>query len=311
MAVQTQRDEAEADAYDAARLRAQADALESKASALKDQARGLLEQAVDYRVEADRLTREPLVMLNAADAKKGSDDTRFLDRIVETLDGAGPLAMRDIADHLGATPARVRAGLVRLAEVGTVVRSGIKSGTRYELAEDDDAEASASVHAITSYEAVVRDAAIKLDTFEFVDLQRALPDLSEPTLRRWVRRLEDRGVVASEHVGRTKVYAYVPAESDGTTRRRYEAPEKEATRLAGPVKVTGGDVVSGRNTRTGSSIVNELIRQVRPYGVTVEKTKHRVDFVLDGVVIANASGTPGASSLKQTRSELRKAGVPV
>lgn len=298
------------DAFDAERLRRQADALEERATALRAEARALGQEAIDLRVEADRLTRAPLTILGAPPAKPES--TEFLERVVGVLEGVGPVAMRDLTEHLNATPARVRSALARLEELGTIRKTGIKRGTRYELTSEDDDTEEAAKTPVRSYEGVVRDAAIELDTFEFVDLQRALPDLSEATLRRWVRTLEDKGVFTAERVGNAKVYAYVPPEADGTKRRRYEAPEKEATRLAGPVHVRGDAVAgTGKGTRSGSSIVNELIREVRPFGITVEKTKHTVSFVRDGVVIANASSTPGASSLKQTRSELRKAGVPV
>lgn len=66
---------------------------------------------------------------------------------------------------------------------------------------------------------------------------------------------------------------------------------------------------SGRAMRTGSGIVDGLIREVRKQGVEVRKTAHKVEYLKDGRVIANSSKTPGASSLKQTRSELRKAGI--
>jgi hypothetical protein len=284
-------------------------------SSAQEQARDLREGAIELRVQADRLTRAPLVMLSAEDRSRGPEDTRFLDAVVRALDGAGPLAMRDIADHLAASPARVRAALNRLIEVGTVTKSGIKSGTRYTLADDtEEAPAGAEVHALKSYEAVVRDAAIQLDTFEFVDLQRALPDVSEPTLRRWVRALEERGIFASERVGPAKVYAYVREEGTSPARPRHATPEQEATRdAARSGSYASGTAIAGtgKGTRSGSSIVNELIREVRPYGITIEKTKHTVSFTRGGVVIATASSTPGASSLKQTRSELRKAGVPV
>lgn len=304
MATQAPIDEAR---YDAGRLAAQADALDARADALRDEARELAREAMYLRIEAERLTRAPLSAVPASAPSPSVADLPA--RVEAVLDGAGALAMSDLTSHLKASPARVRAALARLEAQGRVSRSGIKRGTRYRLAGED--EVAAKVQEFRSYEGAVRDAAVKLGTFELVDLQRELPELSEATVRRWVRRLEDRGIFASERVGVANVYAYVPPDAGPTHHPRDVPPEVQARQLAGRQQ-SRGDVVAGTGTvRAGSPIVNALIREVRPYGITVKRTSHKIVFMRDGVVIAGCSSTPGASSLKGSRAALRKAGVPV
>jgi DNA-binding transcriptional ArsR family regulator len=304
------------DAHDtAARLLAQADALDERVRALRCQASDLSYDAMELRTQAERLTREPVGVL----ARPETHEV-FQGRVLDVLNDAGALSISDLADHLNASHTRLRQALATLEEAGLVRRTGIKRGTRYVAVGDDDdhdADARDNVREFQSYETKVRDAAVKLDTFEFVDLQRALPDLSEGTIRRWLRRLEDRGIVQSERVGAAKVYAYTPPTNNApSSRPRRETPEKEAVRNA-PDMFAGrrrGDVVAGtRSARAGSGIVNALIREVRAVApdVTIKRTSHKVVFVRDGVEISGCSSTPGASSLKKSRSLLRKAGVPV
>jgi DNA-binding transcriptional ArsR family regulator len=298
----------------AARLLAQADALDERVRALRRQASDLSYDAMDLRTEAERLTREPVSVRHRPETHEG-----FQRRVLDVLSDAGALSISDLADHLNASHTRLRQALATLDEAGLVRRTGIKRGTRYMAVSDDadDAGVPDNVREFQTYETKVRDAAVELDTFEFVDLQRALPDLSEGTIRRWLRRLEDRGIVQSERVGVAKVYAYVPPTNNApSSRPRKPTPEREATRHA-PDMFAGsrrGDAVAGtRNTRVGSGIVNALIREVRAVApdVTIKRTAHKVAFMRDGVEIAHCSSTPGASSLKKSRSLLRKAGVDV
>lgn len=289
------------------RLRRQAELLDERVRALRCEASDLSYDAMELRTRADQLTLKRAPVVESAE--------KFTARVVGVLEGAGPLAMSDLSDHLNTSPTRLRPVLAALEDAGVVRRTGIKRGTRYLIVDDDD-DAPDNVREFKTYETKVRDVAVELDTFEFVDLQRALPDLAEGTIRRWLRRLEDRGVVTSERVGVSKVYAYVPPESTApASRPRKETPEQEARRLA-PDPFAGrrrGDVTSGRHARTGSSIVNALVREVRAAApdVTVKRTAHKIAFMRDGVEIAHCSSTPGASSLKKSRSALRKAGVPV
>lgn len=292
--------------YDAGRLLRQAKALDARAHALRADATELSRAAADLRIEAGRLTRVPIEVVEKAPAPDV-----FLDRVEGVLDGAGPLAMSDLTGHLNASATRVRAALARLEQEGRVTKSGIKRGTRYQLAGDDDVPAM-NGHARTSYEAMVRDAAVGLDTFEFVDLQRALPDVSEATLRRWVRKLEDKGIFASERVGTAKVYAYVPMVNGPTNRPRQEAPEVQARRLAGPERRRGDVVVGTGAIKLGRKELDDLMREVRAHGVTVRKTPggHLAWLCPSGKTV-RTSATPASSSTAKIRKELREAGVPL
>lgn len=100
----------------------------------------------------------------------------------------------------------------------------------------------------------------------------------------------------------------VPGQKASRPRRR--PPEREVVELFGSIRPTRNTQTgSGRATRTGSTIVNGLIREVRKQGVEIRQTSHKVEYLKDGRVIASSSKTPGASSLKETRSHLRKAGI--
>jgi len=298
----------------AARLLAQADALDERVRALRCQASDLSYDAMELRTEAERLTREPVGFIARPEKPEATQQ-----RVLGVLTDAGALSISDLADHLNVSHTRLRQALATLEEAGLVRRTGIKRGTRYIAVDDDadDAGAPDNVREFQTYETMVRDVAIKLDTFGLVDLQAELPTLSEGTLRRWLRRLEDRGGVQSERVGTSKVYAYVPPTNNApASRPRKPTPEKEAVRHA-PDLFAGrrrGDVVAGtRNTRVGSGIVNALIREVRAIApdVEIKRTSHKVAFMRDGVEISHCSSTPGASSLKKSRAMLRKAGVDV
>lgn len=297
------------DVTTADRLLRQAQALDERARALRCQASDLSYEAMELRTQADQMTMTRVSVVESHE--------RFQRRVLGVLEGAGALSIGDLADHVNASATRLRTALATLEEAGLVRRTGIKRGTRYvAVGDDDDAGVPDNVREFQSYETMVRDAAVRLDTFGMVDLQRELPDLSEGTIRRWLRRLEERGIVVSERDGVTKVYAYVPPENNApASRPRKETPEAEARRLA-PDPFAGrrrGTVAGTGTMRAGVPIVNELIRDVRAVApdVEVKKTAHKIVFLRDGVEIGHCSRTPGASSLKKSRAMLRKAGVAV
>lgn len=306
---------------DSDRIREQAATLQKRADALYEQRMELLREVWAMEAEAERMDREderkPLpVKLAAASAAKPETDTAFLERVVTFLETMDEASSSDVAEHLAVSQTRARTGLARLEAIGMVRRTGLKRGTRYRLLDDDMPEpehtpAHDNVRTFGNYEALVRDAVVALDTFEFVDVQRRLPEVSENTLRRWLRAFEDRGWITSERVDGRNLYGYVPAEGHTAARPKNTTPEVLATREAGTATVRGGNGPSGRVARVGTPIVDALIREAAPHGVTVTFSAHRVEYRLDGRIVATSSKTPGASSLKGTRSQLRKAGVPV
>lgn len=304
------------DPRDAERLRDQARSLEARAERLRAEyhatmadARALERDAVaiDERVAAsEKRTRRRTVNADADD----------MGRVCDLLDGS-PLATGELLEELRWAPTRLRAVLTRLEAIGMVTRTGVKRGTRYRLSDDlpeDAAPEHSNVRQFGNYSTVVRDKVIELDTFDFVTLQSALPEISEGTLRRWLSHFEARGVVSSVRDGRARVYAYAPVEGEQVARRRQETPEALAARDRSIQVPSRGVAVagSGKQQQSGSSVVNELLRELRGFPqVQAVKRKHKFAFMIDGREVASCSTTPGASALGGTRKALRDAGVPV
>lgn len=299
---------------DADRLRAQADTLQKRGFELIREGEGLKAEALELRNLADRIEREPVSVGTPAPARfRAIDhDAEFLGRVCDALQAARePVATGHLAEHLAATPERVRAALTRLESTGVVVRSGLKRGTRWRMADDEPAPTN--VRALTNYAGVVRDAAIKLDTFDMRTLMTELPDMSEATARRWVNTLVERGTLEKDG----NVYAYVKPTATVTSRPKAPTPEAVASREAAMFSARrarrGSVAGSGRGRRAGGHIVNALLREVRTVAPHVEvvQTAHKFSFRVDGGEVATCSTTPGASSLKGSRESLIKAGIPV
>jgi hypothetical protein len=295
---------------DADRLRAQADTLQKRGFELIREGEGLKAEALELRNLADRIEREPVRVGAPARTFRAVDhDAEFLSRVCEALQAARePVATGHLAEHLAATPERVRAALTRLESTGVVVRSGLKRGTRWRMADDESAPAN--VRALTNYAGVVRDAAIKLDTFDMRTLMTQLPDMSEATARRWVNTLVERGTLEKDG----NLYAYVKPTATVTSRPKAPTPEAVARSMFSARRARGGSIAgSGRGRRAGGHIVNALLREVRTVAPHVEvvQTAHKFSFRVDGREVATCSSTPGASSLKGSRESLIKAGIPV
>ena len=152
----------------------------------------------------------------------------------------------------------------------------------------------------------MRDAVRRLQMFTFNEIQQDTR-LSASSVDNWLKTFQARGWVKRGRYGKTYLYHYVePAK--GETRRVKRTPaERAVVDRSGPM----GDKVSGKRTRTGSPLVDGLIRRASAQGVRVRKRKHRVEYLVDDRVVATSSGTPGASSLKDTEAQLRKAGIDV
>ena len=301
MAIETFSDEQLAE-----QLLGQAQKLDERAEQLRAGARDLAEEAGRLRAEAHSLQREPLRMLPGH--FHASRDERLLRQIMRCFEQMGPLSTAQLAEHLAFTPHRIRVGVARLVADGKVKKGGVGSATIWGLADDDSL---ASVHPHSTAQTVIRDAARELGEFTFKEISKATPTVSDQSLRMWLPRFEEEGVLESVKEGTTKLWAYAPPEGESPARPRHETPEKIAMRMAGPAPRRGSVEGIGGRQRSGTPIVDKLIREARRHGVTIRKTKHQIQYVLDGEVVATSSKTPGASSLKETRSDLRKAGVPV
>lgn len=290
---------------DADRLRLQADALQRRGFELIREGEDLKAEALELRNLADRIEREPVTVGPAPPLRVVDHDTEFMSRVCDALQAARePMPTGALAEHLGASTTRVRAALTRLEATGVVTRSGLKRGTRWRMADEEPA---ANVHHLANYAGVVRDAAIKLDTFDMRTLMTELPDMSEATARKWVNTLVERGTLERDG----NVYAYVKPEATVTSRPR--TPTPEAVAVFSARRARGQVSGSGRGRRAGGHIVNALLREVRSVAphVDVVQTAHKFSFRVDGREVATCSSTPGASSLKGSRESLIKAGIPV
>lgn len=304
----------------AKQLRKQAATLTTRAEKLREEylstmadARALERDADDIEAAARRRPAQAR-RLSAARAP-AEHDTETLGRVCDTLNTLGPSPASTIAEHTGLTPLRTKRVLERLMSIGMVIRTGAKRGTRYRLADEQDPEKPehATVAEFGNYATAIRDVAVRLDTFTLDDLAGEFPEVSGSTLKRWTARLVERGTLAVERVDGVNVYAYVKPEGGHVARRRHESPESIAartTRLPARGRAVQG---TGKGTRSGSSVVNELLRELRSDWpqVDVRKRTHKFAFLVDGREVSNCSTTPGASALGETRRLLRNAGIMV
>lgn len=90
------------------------------------------------RIDAERHARAPLRVVNNTDVAREEHDTVVMDRVCAVVEAAGAVSSRYVAEHLDLPPARARAALARLVEVGAVVRTGVARGTRYALPVEDE-----------------------------------------------------------------------------------------------------------------------------------------------------------------------------
>lgn len=300
-------------------LRRDADKREADAEDLQRRSREARLEAMRLRREADALeTAERLSLVavpgNHDLGRGGSTEARAAyAREVATWFARcrTPKSSTEVAEHFNWPIGRTRSVLELLVEQGVVLRTGLKRGTRYRLKREGEVVAHVRPHGERWHERV-RDAAVRLGTFTKADMHAECEGwASASTVDRWLAKLVDDEVLSVERIGNKNLYAYEPHEGEHAPRPKYETPERIAQRLAGPAPRRGSVEGIGKSERVGSPIVDELVREVRQYGITIRRTKHRIDYMRDGKVIANSSKTPGASSLKQTRADLRKAGVPV
>lgn len=153
----------------------------------------------------------------------------------------------------------------------------------------------------------VREVAYELtqagNLFLTADVSIAL-GITTQTALRYLREWEAHGMLECTQEGTSFLWGRVVHESEPVNRRKEQAPEMAVVHEFKRQEVAG----TGR-ARTGSPLVDQLIREVAPQGVTIKRRKHKVEFVKDGQVLANASSTPGASSLKKTRGQLRQHGI--
>lgn len=288
----------------------QAETFDQKAERLRAQARELAQQAIELRLAAERQRRQPVAIVRQRIAPER--DARLLAKITESLERIGPCASTVVADHLNISRQRCLHALQTLEQSKVVKRSGIRRGTIWGLTTDEDLTGH---HPKASARALVLAAGQKLDTFDLDALDAEIPMLTRTGISKAVRTLVDEGIFTEERDGRRKIYAYEKPTGPTPARPKHALPETKVVELArrGGLQIRGSAVAgTGQRTRSGSPIVDELLRELNDWPIVeIVKRKHKFSFKIDGREIASCSTTPGASGLAGTRRELNRAGIPV
>lgn len=287
---------------------------DGQAEDLRERAREAAREAAELRTQASNMLRTPVELIPKFAERER--DAALLQRVTETVREIGPCKSSAVADHLAISQMRALAALTTLEGGGAVKRTGLKRGTLWSLTEDTTLVGTGTR---PDARTLVRDAARKLGCFTFEEIRAELHYLSEVTIRTWLPKLVDDGQLTVEKVGVAKIWEYVKPKGPTLARPRQAPPEKVAVEHARLAASRGRSVRgTGRGVRSGNSLVNALLREIRSLGsdlngneIEIVKTSHSYTFRVDGAVVASCSRTPGASSLKGTRQELRRAGILV
>jgi DNA-binding transcriptional ArsR family regulator len=289
-------------------LRERADECERKADELRERSRIERVEAMRLRREADALENaRRLTPVPTAGGGGGSTDARaeLATAIAAWLVRCRkPKSSTEIAEHFGAPISRTRGALDLLVEKEIVIRSGLKRGTRYRLRREGEVETQPQPFG-QRYHEVVRDTAVRLGTFTFAEIWAELPDLAEPSLRRWLNRLVDDGVLSVERVGTSNLYAYEDAPNTSPTHK----PRGEI--IPTVVPRSRGSVVEGNGARRiARREVRELVEAAQAQGADIRLQKHGYAIVVNGETITSVPRTPSDHrSLKNVRAELKRAGL--
>jgi DNA-binding HxlR family transcriptional regulator len=285
-------------------LREQAAKCREESEAARQRARALLSEAIRLEREADALTA--VEALPVRQVWEPSERAVLAGEVAVHLSHHRTRQGKtssELAMHFAVSPHRIRSALELAIECGFVRRTGLKRGTRYWAT--DKAPDTPDPFGQRWHERV-RDEAIKLGTFTFAELGERLPELSEATLRRWLKQLVEDGSFECERVGVTNVYAYVeptpePVRAEGTERAEETCRQRDRA-VAG----TGG------NRRAARREVRDVIRTVERQGATVREGKHSYVIERDGEVIdAIAKTASDTRSNRNLAANLKRAGIEV
>lgn len=285
-------------------LREQAAKCREESKAARRRAHALMTEAIRLEREAEALAAvEGLPQPMVRNEWEPSERALLAGEVAEHLNHHRTRQGKtssELAAFFGVPPHRVRSALELAMECGFVRRTGLKRGTRYWAT--DKAPETPDPFGQRWHERV-RDEAIKLGTFTFAELGERLPEVSEATLRRWLRQLVDGGVFECERVGVTNVYAYLEPTPEPVSNG---ASKTNATRRSGDRAVAG----TGRARRASRREVRDVIRSVEEQGATVKPVKHGFLIGRDGEVITSVPGTASDHrSLKNATAALRRGGL--
>lgn len=200
----------------------------------------------------------------------------------------------------------------------SLVRDALSIAKQEGLTESavalERAENAAPVVEVDDPRVVVR----RLDTFTVTELQHAL-GRSRPHALSVVKRLVEQGVVrdtglARKHDGPGRpapVFQYVPIDTPNRPREKRTPVEVEVSRNFRPAR--GKIMETGRTIRVTNPDVRKLVDVARDSGCRVENTSggHIRVYAPDGSVVSLPSTPSDHRSVKNARSKMRRAGIPV
>jgi DNA-binding HxlR family transcriptional regulator len=289
-------------------LRERAAKCREESNAARQRAHALLTEAIRLEREADALTAvEALPQPPARIAFEPSERALLAGDIAVHLNHHRTRQGKtssELAEFFEVSPSRVRSALELAIECGFVRRTGLKRGTRYWAT--DKAPETPDPFGQRWHERV-RDEAIKLGTFTLAELADRLPELSEATLRRWLKQLVDDGAFECERVGVTNVYAYL--EPTPEPLRKVEGTERTEERSRHGRGAVAG---TGNNRRAARREVRDIIRTVERQGATVREGKHSYVIEHNGEVIdAVAKTASDTHSNRNLAAKLKRGGLDV
>lgn len=294
------------DCLDQDELSRQAEALDRRADQLSEQARDLRQQAIELRLEVERHKREPVPILQRRIGVER--DARLLARIGDTLGQIGPCTSTVLAEHLNVSQQRVRGALLHLESVKAVKRSGVRRGTVWGLADDEDLEGHG---ARASAYTLVLAAGQRLDTFDLDTLDAELQMLTRAGISRACRDLVADGKFSEAKDGRKKIYAFERPESKPVNRPKHAPPERKVIDMH---RKRGTTIQgTGKRSRPTDKDVAELFDQIREAGAQITRQDNgHWRIMLRDQVLEVLPGTPSDwRSVRNARAKLRRAGLAI
>lgn len=281
-------------------LLAQAGELERRADELYEEVGTLRRQAAELRLEATAEQRH-------VEIKNGLPIPQaLLDEVWKAVSECEPCTAREVAMRLGLSRQQVERRLIRLKAAKRVYQTGQRNSSRWSaIAEGEIPPVRQTA------EQKVRDALVKLGAATVQELASE-SGAGRQAVIYWLKKFEEAELVTKVRVGKADLYEFVRPKGENKARPRKETPEAEAVRLHGRIVTRRGQQARTKRYRSGNTLVNDVIREAGALGVEITTSKHRVEYRVDGKVVAHSSRTPGAAtSMAKTRRELRAAGVMV
>lgn len=285
------------------------DSLRADAQANRDRAEALRQETVRLRADAARMDREAdalaeaLRLASLAPVRVPAHVELAGDLVVWFRRQRVPKSSTEIAEANGVTVNQIRPALAWLVEAKVIVREGLKRGTRYAV---NRGNCEAPTPFGQRWHEVIRDIAIRLDTFTFAEARNEVPNVSEATVARWLAVLVEEEILSVERVEGRNLYAYERPQASAIPFSRPRTPDVIPNLRAPSEPVEGTGV-----ERIGRKDIRDLVRLAEANGATIKRTKHGYAIAFGGKTVASVPSTPSDHrSLDNARAALRNVGIP-